>query len=170
MKPQPGSYPKYFENYVPLVKENSLLEALDVNWDAIKKLSSSISEEKANFAYAPGKWTIKQVIHHLIDTERIMSYRALRFARKDPQQPLPFEEDLYAANSESHHRTLNSLMNEFETVRKASVSLFETFSDEIMLRTGTTASGSCTVLALGYMICGHAIHHMNVIRERYLRD
>jgi hypothetical protein len=168
MRPSPGTYPAYFENYIPLVKQNSVMEAFDQNWKELNEFVSKIPIQKENYAYGPGKWTIKQVIHHLADTERIMTYRALRFARKDPQQPLPFEEDLYAANSELQNRDLKDIMAEFETIRKASVSLFRTFSGETLQRSGTTGGGNCTVLALGFMVCGHAVHHMNVIRERYL--
>src|SRR4051794_8676368 len=111
MKPTSETYPPYFERYIPLVEQHSVLEALEENWKELKEFVSEIPAQKESYAYAPGKWTLKQVIHHLADTERIMTYRALRFARKDPQQPLSFEEDLYAANSELQDRDLKDIMN-----------------------------------------------------------
>src|SRR5437870_7271735 len=128
MKPEKGSYPVYFENYIPLVEEENVLEALAQSWISIKTMLAAIAKDKENFAYAEGKWTIKQVVNHMIDTERIFAYRALRFARKDPQQPLPFEEDHYAANADVSGRTLSDLLYEFDSVRKASFSLFNSFS------------------------------------------
>lgn len=170
MRPEKGSYPAYFDNYVALVKENNLNEALILNWNEIKTAITSIPSDKAEFSYAPEKWTIKQVICHIIDTERIFAYRALRFARKDPQQVLPFDENDYAANAELNNRTINDLLNEMEVVRKSSQYLFNNLDETALLRKGKMASGEVTVLALGYMICGHAAHHLNIIKERYLKN
>lgn len=169
MKPQEGTYPHYFEYYIKLIQDKNVLEALDANWILLKQILENLSKEKENYAYAPNKWTVKQLVSHLIDTERIFSYRALRFARKDPQQPLPFEEDHYAANAELSNRNLPDLIHEFETVRKASISLFKSFSENTLMNTGKTAIGDTTVLALGFMICGHARHHLNILQERYLK-
>ena len=168
MRPVKGTCPSYYDYYNDLVKENNLLAALDSGWVEVQQVISTIPKEKESFAYAEGKWTIKQVLIHLIDTERIFAYRALRFARKDPQQVLSYEEDDYAAAAELDTRTLADLLQEFETVRKSSISLFKTFSEETLLRSGLTAIGSATVVSLGFMICGHALHHLNVIKERYL--
>ncbi|WP_317896631.1 DinB family protein [Aurantibacillus circumpalustris] len=169
MRPVKGTCPSYYDYYNELVKENDLLAAFDSGWLEVQKVVSTISKEKESLAYAEGKWTIKQVIIHLIDTERIFTYRALRFARKDPQQVLSYDEDDYAAAAELDNRTLSDLIQEFETVRKASISLYKTFSEETMLRSGLTAIGSASVISLGYMTCGHALHHLNVIKERYLK-
>lgn len=146
------------------------MDALSRDWNRLKEFIMLVPEDKEEYAYAPGKWTVKQVIHHLIDTERIMSYRALRFARRDPQQPLPFEENDYAANAELDGRSLKDLLDEFESVRKATISLFRSFSDKTLLQSGQTFMGPTTVLALGYLICGHSKHHCNVIAERYLKE
>jgi hypothetical protein len=170
MRPQPGTYPDYYQHYIPLVKEDEIIPALQNNWTSISAFISSIPQVKEEHAYAAGKWTVKQVVIHLCDTERILAYRALRFARKDPKQPLPFEEDHYAANAELGNRNLSSILNEYRTVREATLSLFKTFSPEVLLSRGNTAIGETTVLALGYMICGHAAHHANVINERYLKN
>jgi hypothetical protein len=170
MKPEKGTYPAYFENYIPLVKEDSVLDALAHNWAHITDVLSAVQPDKENYAYAEKKWTIRQLVNHLIDTERIMAYRALRFARKDQQQPLPFDENAYADVADVNRRNLNDLIYEYDTVRKSTVSLFNSFSESILLNTGKTAGGETTVLALGYMICGHAEHHLSILRERYLKN
>lgn len=168
MRPEKGTYPDYYGNYIPLVKQEDINVALAQNWNDVKAFVAGIPKEKEDYAYAEGKWTIKQVILHLVDTERIFSYRALRFARKDPQQPLPYDENKYADNADVSNRTLADIMDEFETMRKASSSLYKSFSEEALLRSGATYIGNTTPLAIGFTICGHVIHHLNVIKERYL--
>jgi hypothetical protein len=169
MRPQPGSYPAYYDNYIPLVKDDNVVEALIDNWKRIRKFAWALPHDKDDYAYAEGKWTMKQVVHHMVDTERIISYRALRFARKDPQAPLAFEENDYAANAGLERRSMNDILEEFETVRGATLSLFRSFSPAALLSVGNTTMGPTTVVALGYLICGHATHHANVITERYLK-
>jgi uncharacterized damage-inducible protein DinB len=169
MRPARETYPDYYENYIPLVKENTIKEALLENEKTVLNFFRNIPSSKADFAYADGKWTIKGVLNHLIDTERIFSYRALRFARKDFQQPLPYDENHYAEHAELAERTLDDLIHEFETVRKATISLFNSFSNEALQQVGQTAAGKAGVNAIGYTIVGHAIHHMNVVKERYLK-
>jgi hypothetical protein len=168
MKPEKGTYPPYFENYIPNVQEDNLILAFQNNWKEISKTLGAIPYARENYAYAPGKWTIKQMVNHLIDTERIFAYRALRFARKDPQQPLTFEEDHYAANADVSRRSLAELLEEFDTVRKATLSLYTSLPPEALHLSGNTAAGPCTVLAMGYAICGHAAHHLKVLKSRYL--
>ncbi|PBQ33252.1 damage-inducible protein DinB [Sphingobacteriaceae bacterium] len=169
MRPEKGTYPEYYGQYIPLVNQEDVNLALTRNWEDLQNFISSIPKEMEDYAYAPGKWTIKQVIMHLVDTERIFAYRALRFARRDAQQPLSFEENDYAANAELSERTLEDILQEFETVRKATLSLFKGFSPGTLLNAGNTAIGKTTVLAIGFLTCGHAIHHMNVIKDRYLK-
>src|SRR5690606_5877951 len=132
-----------------------------------KTALAKVPKEKQNFFYAEGKWTVKQLLIHIIDTERILAYRALRFARKDAQQPLPFDENTYAANAEVTERSLEDLLAEFESVRNATVSLYKSFSEPILLNKGKTAIGETTVIAIGFMICGHAAHHLYILQERY---
>lgn len=168
MRPKPGSYPHYYENYIPLVKQDTILQAFKENEKEVINFFNSIPAAKENHAYADGKWTIKQLLCHLNDTERIFAYRCLRFARRDPQQLASYEEDHYAANCGVESRTLKDLVEEFESVRKSSIHLFKHFNEEDLLQTGLTPSGSSTVLAIGYTICGHTLHHINVVKERYL--
>jgi hypothetical protein len=169
MRPEKGSYPGYYENYIPLVQEGDLLSALTHNLTLLQTRLRAVPAEKENYAYAEGKWTVKQLVMHLIDTERVFAYRALRFARKDPQQPLPFNENDYAAAADVSDRDLASLLEELESVRQSSIFLFRHLSPDVLLRSGQTAAGATTVLAIGFTICGHAIHHLNVLSERYLK-
>jgi hypothetical protein len=168
MRPPRDTYPDYYENYIPLIRQDNVLAALNDNWRDLHAGLSHIPAAKENYAYAEGKWTVKQVIQHMIDTERIVSYRALRFARKDPQQPLPFDENLYAVTANLDNRNCGDLLREFGTVRQATVSLFETFPESALNAMGDTSFGRTSVLALGYLIPGHALHHLNVLRQRYL--
>lgn len=167
MKPQKGTYPDYYDNYIPLVRETSFLEALKNNGSHITQLMSQLPAEKENYAYAPGKWTVKQVLCHLSDTERIFAYRALRFARKDTSVLSSFDENAFADAAQLDHRHLRDLIAEFETVRSATISLFAGLTEDELLRSGKTTIGESTVLALGFAICGHASHHLQVLRERY---
>lgn len=167
MKPVKGTYPDYYDNYIPLVKENSVLEALKNNGAHITQLMSQLPAERENYAYASGKWTVKQVLCHLSDTERIFAYRALRFARKDTSVLSSFDENAFAEAAQLDQRHLKDLIAEFETVRNATISLFAGFSEEELLRSGRTNLGATTVLALGFAICGHASHHLHILRERY---
>jgi hypothetical protein len=168
MRPEKGTYPQYYTHYLPLVKEDNVIDALVANEGQVQSFFKSVPKAKEEHSYAPGKWTVKQIMQHLCDTERILSYRALRFARMDAQQPLPFDENKYVANVMLLNRTLADILSEFETVRRATLSLYRTFDDDTLQHIGKTAAGEASVLALGYMICGHAIHHMNVVNERYL--
>jgi hypothetical protein len=170
MRPAKDTYPVYMEHYIPLAKEKNVIDALEYNWKELSSLLSTISSDFGDFAYAENKWTVKQLVNHLSDTERIFAYRALRFARQDPQLLSSFDEDYYAAASDMKHRSLTDVSNELQTVRIATLSLFKSFTTEALLRTGKTAIGEISVLALGYAIAGHARHHMNIMLERYLKN
>jgi hypothetical protein len=168
MRPEPGTYPAYFENYIPLIKGNNVISALERTREELVTVLYNIPPAKETYAYAPGKWTVKQVIQHVTDAERVFAYRALRFARGDEQQPLPFEENDYAKAAELDGRTVKDQLAEFETVRQATLSLFRSFSQNTLLLTGKTTFGRSTVLAVGYLIAGHGLHHLNVLKQRYL--
>ena len=168
MRPEQGTYPAFLETYISKVKEDNILDALKANTQILESFLKSIPVDKGDYAYAPGKWTIKQLIIHISDAERIFSYRALRFGRGDAQQPLPFEEDDYAKNSNADKRTLNSVIEELLAIRKATTLLFESFSEETLKLEGITAMGKVSVNSIGYAICGHAAHHVGVATQRYL--
>ncbi|MGV3631478.1 MAG: DinB family protein [Bacteroidota bacterium] len=167
-KPDISAVPDYFVYYTGLVQENDLIEALAESREATVELFSSIPVEKEDFAYAPGKWTVKQMLSHLIDTERVFAYRALRFSRHDSTELPGYDENLFARNSNTENLMLERLLEEYRCVRKSTLSLFETMSDEMLDFQGTANKMSCSARALGYMIAGHEIHHCNVLKERYL--
>jgi hypothetical protein len=166
MRPEKGSYPGYYEQYIKLVHATDVMEALRGSRQSLKAIS--VPGNMEDHAYAPGKWTVKELLLHIADTERVISYRALRFARRDPQQPLPFEENAYAANSGAGARTVGSIVSEILLIRESTLALFESFSSETLLCRGKTSYGETTVLALGYLIAGHGLHHLQVLNDRYL--
>lgn len=172
MKPQEiDPKPQFFDRYIDLVEDIELLDALEIHSPEAVFSDLDTLEALGDKVYAPGKWTIKDIVQHCIDTERIMSYRALRFARND-QTLLPgFEENDYAQNALASQRTLEDLLDEFEIVRAATLALFDNFDVEMLVRSGMGGSLSkvpISVAALGFMVVGHAIHHQNIIDERYL--
>lgn len=168
MRPVQGTYPAFLETYISKATEENVLDALKANTQLLETFLMSIPIDKGDHAYDHGKWTIKQLIIHISDAERIFSYRALRFGRGDSQQPLPFEEDDYAKNSNADKRSLGSVIEELLAVRKATTLLFESFSEEALKLDGITAMGKVSVNTIGYAICGHAAHHIGVTKERYL--
>ncbi len=168
MRPNPKDHIPYYSNYIDLVPEADVISALKANHQATLDFIESIPRLKANYFYDTGKWTVKQVVNHIIDTERIFGYRALRFARGDNQLLPGFDENLYAANANLTETNMQLLMDEFDSVRLSNVLMFKQLTSKELLLKGKTASGEVNVLSLGYMMCGHAIHHVNVIKERYL--
>ena len=120
------------------------------------------------FRYDKEKWTIKEFVQHLIDTERILSYRALRFSRNGPSNLQGFDEDWYVENSNGNDRNFNDLLEEFNIIRKSTISLFKSFTDKMLSNFGTVNGSDVTVRALGFIIAGHQMHHLNIIKEKYL--
>lgn len=168
VKPKPEDYAPFYAGYISKAGELPILEALERSKNEVISLFDNISEEKANTAYGEGKWTIKEVLSHITDAERIFSYRALRIARND-KTPLPgYEQDNYVPYSGANKRSLEELLNEYEVVRKSTRVLFESFSEEMMDRRAEVSGGPMTVRALGYIIAGHERHHVGVIEGRYL--
>ncbi|MFN8117088.1 MAG: DinB family protein [Bacteroidia bacterium] len=168
MRPNKKDYIPYFEYYINLIPEDDIISALKANHQTILDFIEDIPRQKLNYFYDEGKWTVKQVINHIIDTERILSYRALRFARGDNQKVLSFDENLYAANANLTNTNAQMLADEFDSVRLSNILFFKQLSDKELLLKGQMASGEVNVLSLGYFLCGHAQHHINVIKERYL--
>lgn len=160
--------PPFYKGYVKLVEHTDVLQALRISGYRTLELINSIPETKTDFRYAAGKWTIRQVLCHMLDAERIFSYRALRFARND-QTPLPgFDENAYAPNLNAESRTLIQIGDEMQHLRTVTVDLFGSFSEEMLSRKGTANNNELTVGAIGIIIAGHETHHGKVIRERYL--
>ncbi len=160
--------PQFFDRYIKLADDIDIVEALE-KYDTMETLvDKTIMEQLGDKIYAPGKWTIKEIIQHNIDNERVQAYRALRIGRND-QTSLPgYDENLFAANTTANQRTLDELLAEFAVVRRANIFLFKSFTDEMQQRTGTCNNTPISALALGFVLVGHQIHHCNIIKERYI--
>ncbi len=167
-RPSSSEYAPYYQTYIQLVNEDDLLLALKRIAKIWNDLVNGISEEKLNFSYAEGKWSLKEVLIHITDAERVFAYRALRFARNDKTELSGFDENSWVPESNAAERSLESLIKEHNNVRGASISLFENLGEEESLRCGLANGKEVSVRALGYIICGHELHHLRIIQERYL--
>ncbi len=166
----PGSneYREFYAGYVARVPPGDIVERLRTQLDGTVELVTGLPPAGADYAYAPGKWSVKQVVGHLADAERIMSMRALCFARGEAAPLPPFDEDPYVAAAGFEHRTLESLVHELRTVRAASITLFDGLPLEAWPRWGTASGHPITVRALAWIIAGHELHHRAILEERYL--
>ena len=166
-RPQSDEYPSFFEKYVSLIQSDDIVATLETQRVQIAQFLGARSEREGNFRYAPGKWTVKEIIGHLSDSERIFSYRALRIARGDGT-PLPgFEQDDYIVTGGFNDRTLADISAEFLAVRLASMAMVQSFTEEAWSRRGTASEHPVTVRAMGYVIAGHEMHHRKILDERY---
>ena len=163
-----NEFNSYYANYITMSGDDGIIEGLTTNLKATNSLIESISENRLNFRYAEGKWTIKEIIIHLIDSERIFTYRALRFARMDLTDLPGYDQDEYVDSSQVNKRTKQSLITEYRAVRNATITLFESFNDEMLMKIGTANNSPMSSRALGFIIIGHERHHTNIINERYL--
>ena len=169
-RPDLSRVPEHYHNYINQAEEDNLIDALETNAKSFTKLLKDIPNKKRDYRYAEGKWTIKELLQHIIDGERIFAYRALCFARKDAT-PLPgFEENDYAENSKAGKRKWKDLVKEFKAVRESTIILMNSFDEEQLEASGTANGKSNYVLSLGFIIAGHATHHIKVIKERYLNS
>ena len=166
-RPQADEFPVYYKGYIDTVADDVLLE-LENQIESLPKFLSAISEEKASFAYSEGKWTIKEVLGHMLDTERIMSYRALCFARRDETALPGFDENVYVKHAHFNDRTLQSLLDEFVVLRKSTMYLLKSFNQEELNRSGISNDKPITVRALIFILAGHVNHHQHILKERYL--
>ncbi len=161
-------YEHFYQGYINKTIDIELREGLKINRELVLTFLRTIPSEKYEFRYDVGKWTIKEIILHLIDTERIFGYRALRFARQDQTTLEGFDQDIYVIPSKANGRSFENLLNEYEYVRRATISLFESFDEEMLLTTGTANNSVISVRAIGFIIMGHENHHCDVIKQRYL--
>ena len=160
--------PAYAQRYISLVQKDRLPDAIKKNTKTFRKLLKQIPAKKIDYSYAPGKWTIKQLLQHIIDAERVFAYRALWFARKDVQ-PLPgFDENSWAASADVSARSWNDMVEEYKLVRKATALLFNSFKPKDLHATGLSNNFEISVGALGYLCAGHVAHHIKIIEERYI--
>ncbi|MBK6831397.1 MAG: DinB family protein [Flavobacteriales bacterium] len=167
-RPAPIELTPYYQTYVDRCSGENLFGALLDSLNKTKELAKRIPEDLGEHRYAPDKWSVKDVVQHMIDTERIFAYRALRFARNDRTELPGFEENDYALHTNTKARRIQDLFFEAEIVRGSSILLFQGFSEEMFLRQGTANGNPFSVRALGWIIAGHHVHHINVINERYL--
>jgi uncharacterized damage-inducible protein DinB len=168
MKIEKNEYGEFYERYIKLSNNVPLEDQLLSNAEEMKDLFLGLSDEYAMYRYQEGKWTLKQIFSHIIDTERIFNYRALCLARGEPK-PLPgYDQDLYMEDTNFNEQSLDQLQDQYDATRQATIALFSNFTEEELLKRGTISDFSFTVRATGYVIAGHELHHLNIINEKYL--
>ncbi|HEY9383371.1 MAG TPA: DinB family protein [Gemmatimonadales bacterium] len=167
-RPDATEYAPFYAGYVAGVPEGDVLDLLERALEETTRLLGAVPEARGDFAYAPGKWTLKEVVGHVVDAERVFSYRALRFARGDTTPLAAFDENAWAPNSGARARTLADLLGEYRAVRAATLALLHSLPAGADLRRGTASGREISVRALAWIIAGHERHHLRLIRERYL--
>ena len=166
-RPEQTEYASFYHTYVSKVPGNDIVAALEAQKLQMAQLFAARSEREANFRYAPDKWTVKEVLGHIADSERIFAYRALRIARQDATPLSGFEQNDYVRAGAFGERSLADLAEEFGVVRSATVALFRPLGQQAWLRRGTANNNEVTVRALAYIIAGHELHHRDILNERY---
>lgn len=166
-RPEPEEYAPFYQRYIDRIPGEDPIEPLSRQADEAIRFLRDVAEEKYEYAYAPGKWTTRQVVAHLIDTERVMAYRILRFSRRDSQPLAGFDENQYVENAELGDRPYSSLVDELELVRRANVEWLSHLSEDAWLRSGEANEKVITVRAIAFIIAGHLDHHLGILRERY---
>jgi uncharacterized damage-inducible protein DinB len=165
-----NEYAPYYAQYIESVEKNgkTIIDNLELSQNVFNKTFDNLSVDKQNYAYAEGKWTVKELIQHIIDTERIFCYRALCFARKDKTSLPGFDQDVFVDNGNANQLNYKDLLDEMKTLRKSTIQLYKSFSEEALLRMGIGSGNKMSVRALGYLFSGHQLHHLNIVKERYL--
>jgi hypothetical protein len=167
-RPHPSEYAPYYGRYINLVPDGSIVDLLERQLDMTSQLLGTVGEKKADYRYATGKWSIKEVVGHVTDTERVFAFRAFSFSRDD-KNPLPsFEQDEYVQNSNFGQRTLQSITDEFQGLRRSNILLFRNFDGDMMLKRGAASGFEFSVRCIPYIVAGHELHHVQVLKERYL--
>ncbi|MBW8685300.1 DinB family protein [Chitinophaga rhizophila] len=167
-KPQPGEFVPFQEVYINAVGDADVQTIVEELKDSTYAFFTAIPEEKADYAYAPGKWTVKETLGHMIDTERVFAYRLLCFLRGETQELPGFEQDDYVLNSFAGERSLQDLANEFRVVRESTIYLFRNLKKEQETIMGKASNNPVSVRTLAYIIPGHELHHLRILKERYL--
>lgn len=167
MRPTEQEFAQFYGKYIEKIVQDHPLAALEASLQEAQAFLPSIPAEKADYRYADGKWSVKELLQHLIDTERIMAYRALSFARNE-QKSLPgFDENAYASVADVSGRNIEEMAQEFLELKRSNISLFRSFTLENLLRTGSMNGGPASARALAFIIAGHQRHHLNILTERY---
>ena len=169
MRPAKTDYAEYYQKYIDLIEGDDIIHILVSLNNEASDVFNSFPQSKGNFSYAEGKWTVKEVAGHMMDTDRIFAYRALAIARGE-KQPLPsFNQDEYVKNGKFINRELSDLTYEYRLVRESNLLMFKGFDPSVYSNRGIAAGNEVTVLALMWMIAGHQKHHLNILKEKYLR-
>ena len=167
-RPENTEYAEYYEGYVSAITKTDVVSVLSSQTDELRSVLQDLPEEKGTFAYAEGKWTIKQVIGHLIDAERVFAYRLHRFSHGDTTPLSSFDQDIYVTNGRSHARTFADLLEELESQRRSNIALVKSLREEDWDRVGVASDNPVSVRALAFIMAGHVRHHLGILRERYL--
>lgn len=167
-RPNKNEYAEYYHKYVEKVPHGNIVGILEDQFGTITNFFSQITEEKSKYRYAPNKWSIREVLGHIIDAERVFSYRAMRFSRSDSRSLQSFDENHYIKNSNYDSIPLQMLIEEFASLRKTNIYMFKGFSEKMWLAKGIASENEVSVRALAYIMVGHAEHHMRVVKEKYL--
>ena len=167
-KPEANEHAPYYGRYVERVPDGDILEILASQFRDTRAILDALDEERANHRYEPGKWSIKELVGHVLDVERVFAYRALVFARNDTTPQAGIEQDDWVAHGNFDARTMQNITNEFASVRAATLTLFGGLSSDMWMRRGNASGFDFTVRSMPYIIAGHEIHHVAVLRERYL--
>jgi len=166
--PEPDEYAPYYQRYLDLLPEGDVLEILDKQMHLLLDLLLGLTDDEADFRYAEGKWSIKEVIGHMIDTERVFAFRALSFARGETAALPGYDENIYVDNADFAQRTRGSLSGEYEGLRKSNLFLYPSFGADVQLRRGIADGKEMSVRAIPWIMAGHERHHFSVLNERYL--
>jgi len=167
-RPSPTEYAEYYRGYVDLVPKGDLIDTLTDQFDETALLLGPLTDEEASRPYAPGKWSVKEVLGHVIDSERIFAYRALRIARGDQTPLAGYDQDTFVKAAGFNRRTLAGLLADLHLARRSTIALFRELSAEELARTGVANDNPVSVRAIAWIIAGHERHHVKIVRERYL--
>lgn len=167
-RPQTGDYATFYETYVSLVKSDDLLTEMQSSLKEIEQALGAVPEDRKDYAYAEGKWTIKELLQHMIDTERVFAYRATAFARGDKQSLPGFDENAYAATADVSRRNFLEMRTELLNLRQSQYLMYKGLTPEALATAGEANKNRVTVNALGYIMIGHVRHHLRILADRYL--
>ncbi len=168
-RPETGEYAPYYERYVSLITETDITAVLEAQPTELQDIFTPLSEDDTLFSYDVGKWTMKELVSHIIDGERIFAYRALRIARDDKTPMEGFEQDGYIEHAHANDRSIADLLEEFKLLRRANMLMFNHMNDDAWDRVGTASGSAVSVRGLGYIMAGHVTHHANILRDKYLK-